>query len=179
VKYLVDTNVGPSASPTPVPMVHDQPAVDVWKRERRMLFEVIPGWPVDVPVWRLQIREPAWGTWMDVTAYEENQWLPIDIKLLLAGVLSLGLGWFQSRLVCFRIEMEDEQPTGYLLLNHDELWRSYKGKVEMVRKIYAEEDRLMLLEEEFGMVISDDEASNIVGTAAELKDDDFFGSAKI
>jgi arylamine N-acetyltransferase len=180
-KYLVDTNVGPSASPIPVPMVHDEPSLDVWERQRRMIFEPIPGWAVQTPLWRLQIREPSWDTWMDVIAFEENQWLPIDFKIMINGILGMGLGWFKSRLICYRIEMEDEEPTGYLLMYHDELRRGYKGKFQLLRKLYSEEERLMVLKEDFGVSISDAEARHIVGSVAELKDDgfDFFGNGKL
>jgi arylamine N-acetyltransferase len=180
-KYLVDTNVGPSASPTPVPLVHNKPAVDIWKRQRRMLFEPIPGWTVRTPVWRLQIREPNWKSWMDVIAFQETEWTHDDFDILLGGVLGLQLGWFKSRLVCFLLQMENEQPTGYILMNHDEVKRCYKGRTELVRKLYSEEDRLMALEENFGISISDAEARHIVGTAGELEDDEFdsFGAGKL
>lgn len=177
LKYLVDTNVGPAASPFPVPLVHDEPVVDVWHRQRRMIFDTVPGMVSEEKWWRLQVREPTDKIWMDVCCFTEMEWLPIDFEIMVMGMGQLGLGWFKSLVLCFRIILEDGAPVGYLLMLHDEVRRLYKGKLSVTQKLYTEEDRVRVLKTEFGAVLSNEERRNILGTVGELKDEgyDFYG----
>ena len=172
VKHLTDTNTGPCASPTPVPLQHDRPAVDIWQRKRRMIYDTIPGLSSDGKWWRLQLQEPNESTWMDVCCFTDTEWIPIDFEIMVSGILQLGAGWFKSLVICFRILLEDDKPVGWLLMLHDEVRRYYKGKLTVVQKLYSEEERAILLKEDFGVALTVEERKSIRGTVGELKEDD-------
>lgn len=106
------------------------------------------------------------------------EWLPIDFEIIVTGINQLGAGWFKSLVICFRIILEDEKPVGWLLMLHDEVRRYYKGKLTVLQKLYSEDERVELLRDQFGVVLSGEEVREIKGTAGELKeeeDGDFYG----
>ncbi|KAK4217300.1 cysteine proteinase [Rhypophila decipiens] len=176
-RHLVDTNLGPAGSPSPVPLQHDKPEVDIWPRRRRMIYDTLPGMSSsDGKWWRLQVQEPD-HIWMDVCCFTETEWTPVDFEIMVSGIGQLGAGWFRSLVVCYRIILEDSSPVGYLLMLHDELRRYYKGRLTVVQKLYSEEERVTLLREDFGVNLSSQERKSISGTVGELKDadHDFYG----
>lgn len=170
--YVVDTSHGPSGFPTPVPLVHDEPVVDIWPRQRRMIHDSIPGWS-NQKYWRMQIRFSDIQPWLDVWAFTETEWLPFDFQLIRLGYSALGSGWAMPSVCCFRTLFESEKPVGYLLLLEDELRKNYKGETEILQKFYSEEDRIATLRDEFDIHLTDEEQASIVGTVSELKDDEF------
>ncbi|KFY81216.1 hypothetical protein V499_00042 [Pseudogymnoascus sp. VKM F-103] len=169
--YVVDTAGGPFNSTSPVPLVHDKPVIDVWPRCRRMIYSSIPGWDPHQKWWRMQFRDDEKEPWMDVYCFMETEWRPVDFHIMVAGLASLGAGWFKSRVVCFRIILEEDTPVGYLMIWEDELRRVYKGELQVVRQFFNELDRVTTLADEFGVMLSEDEQKQIVGTRTELKDD--------
>lgn len=173
-KYVVDTSHGPSGFPTPVPIVHDQPATDIWPRQRRMIFESLPGWTnKDQKWWRMQIRFAETDTWLDVWAFTETEWLPVDFQLIRLGYAALGTGWVMPSVCCFQTLFENDAPVGYLMVLEDELRKNYKGKTEVLQKFYSEEDRISVLDEVFKITLTDEEQRHIAGHAAEIQDGDF------
>lgn len=173
LQYIVDTSHGPSGSPTPVALVHDQAEVDIWPRQRRLLHTPLPGWNPDHKYWRLQIKDTDAEAWLDVWAFTETEWLEFDFQMLRTAYSTLGTGWVAPRLVCFKTLFEANVPVGYLLMAEDELRKKYKGKTEVLQKFFSEAERIAALEDEFNIVLSQEEQKGVVGMDAELKDDDF------
>ncbi|KAK4032636.1 hypothetical protein C8A01DRAFT_40913 [Parachaetomium inaequale] len=107
-------------------------------RERRMLYGPLPGVaPTTAGAnpnwWRMQLREAGEDSgWMDVCCFVEVEWMPVDFQIMAAGLGSLGLGWFTSRVICFRVILEDGAPVGYLMAWQDEVRKWYKGREEVV-----------------------------------------------
>lgn len=177
-KYVVDTSFGPFGSPCPILLAHNEPIVDVWPRYRRMIHSSIPGWTdKDQKWWRMQYGDSINGPWMDVNCFVESEWRPVDFQIMVAGIESLGLGWFKSSVVCFRIILEEDIPVGYLMIWQDELRRFYKGQSHVLEKFHNESDRAAALETNFNIWLTDNERKQIVGTNTELKDlsFDFYG----
>lgn len=172
--YIVDTSHGPSGSPYPVPLVHDEPAVDMWPRQRRMVHDSLPGWSNPRQKWwRLQIRTSDADPWMDVWCFTETEWLPIDIQLLRLGYTGLGGGWVAPHVCCFQTTFEDQVPVGYMLILKDELRRHYKGKTEVVQKFYCEKDRVEAIAQHFGIELTEEEQKQIEGHESQIEGDDF------
>lgn len=109
---------------------------------------------------------------MDAYCFTEAEWLPLDFQIMIAGVSAMGLGWFSSLVVCFRIIIEGV-PIGWLLLKHNELQRSLHGRRSVVQMIFGEQERGKVLRDTFGLEISPEDQKHIIRTVAELKDDDF------
>ncbi|KAK4153325.1 cysteine proteinase [Chaetomidium leptoderma] len=180
--YLIDTNTGPFGTPYPLPLLHNQPTTchDMAPRQRRMLHGPVPNnMTADPhqPWWRMQLREDTKSEWMDVCCFVEAEWKPVDFQIMIAGLGTLGAGWFQARVVCYRVILEAGVPVGYLMAWQDELRRWYKGKMEVVQRFYCEADRVAALEEEFGVVLTLEEQGAIVGRETELADvgGEFYG----
>lgn len=173
-EYVIDTGHGPSGFPCPVPLINGHVADDFAGRQRRMLYECIPGWTNPKQKWwRMQIRHSVSDDWLDVWAFTETEWTPIDFQLLRLGYSSLGTGWVEPKVCCFRTTYEGDVPVGFVLVLQDELRRSYKGKIEILQKFHCENDRVEALEKEFGVVLSEEEQEHISGHIAEIQDDDF------
>lgn len=168
-EYVVDTSHGPSGFPTPVPLIHDQPEHDIFPRQRRMINSTLPGWSSRQKWWRMQTRWSDTEPWLDVWAFTETEWLQEDFEVLRQGYGAMRTGWTNPTVCCFQTEYEEDVPTGYRLILGDEVRRSYKGTVEVLRKLYSEEDRALALEEEFGIVLSDEEKDNIKGHMREIQ----------
>ncbi|KAL2164962.1 hypothetical protein VTH06DRAFT_258 [Thermothelomyces fergusii] len=202
--YLIDTSTGPFGATYPQPLVHDRPDAcrDMAPRQRRMLYGPVPGLSVAAAAadgtssssssssgaggpgwWRMQLREGGAEPWMDVCCFVPAEWTPADFQIMVAGLASLGAGWFTSRVVCFRVLLDDDDddngdkdgdghgaPVGYLIAWQDELRRWYKGTVEVLQRFYCEADRVAALEEEFGIVLTEEEQAAIVGRPTELAD---------
>lgn len=172
--YLIDTSHGPSGSPTPVPLVHDQPEVDVYPRQRRMMHQPLPGWSNPRQKWWcLQIRNTPEESWLDVWCFTETEWLDIDIELLRLGYSVQGGGWVAPHVCCFKTLYEDKKPVGYVMLLKDELRRWYKGKSEVLQKFYSEDDRIRCIEEEYKIYLTEEERKGIVGHESEIQGEDF------
>lgn len=191
--YVVDTGHGPSGFPAPVALVHDQPQEDIPPRQCRMIYGPLPGdggggrsrgggpkW------WRMQTRWSPSQAWLDVWAFTETEWQPLDFELLRRGYEAVGTGWAEPRVCCFRTTYDDgdeggegsegARPTGFMLIIDDELRRGRAdmgGKVEVLRKFYAEADRVAALGEVFGIRLGEDEVGGIAGHPAEIQDGDF------
>lgn len=175
-KYLVETSFNQHGSPSPAALIHNQIVTDVWKRQRRMIRSqaAIGGWSKpDQPWWRMQIRNNEEDEWMDVYCFNETEWTPLDFELLAAGLNMLGVGWFRTLIVCFRLLVENDTAVGYLLVWADELRRCYKGKTEVIQKFYSESERTTVLAKEFGIMLSMEERKAIRGTPTELVEDPF------
>lgn len=140
-----------------------------------MIHSSLPSWTnPGQKWWRLQIRSPETKhSWMDVWAFTETEWLEIDFQMIRIAYTALGSGWVAPHPVCFQTLFENETPVGYLMLVGDEVRKNYRGKTEVVQKLYSENDRISSLDEDFGICLADDEQREIVGLDAELKDDDF------
>lgn len=172
--YVVDTGHGPSGFPRPVPLIDGDVNEDIAGRQRRMIFDYIPEWTNKRQKWwRMQIRYSSTEDWLDVWAFTETEWLPMDFQLLRLGYGKLGTGWVEPKVCCFRTSYEGDVPVGYILVLEDELRRSYKGKVEVLQKFYSESDRVALLAKEFGIILNEEEQEQIRGHIAEIQDDDF------
>ncbi|KAI1361269.1 hypothetical protein F5Y08DRAFT_25533 [Xylaria arbuscula] len=170
-KYIVDTNFNQFGSPFPVPLVHNEPATDVWTRRRRMIHERNPGWAeTDQKWWRMQVMYEGDDCWMDVYCFQEVEWMALDFALLWAGIQKLDMGWFNHVVVCFRIILEDEVPVGWIVVRGDRLTRSYKGVVQTIETFECEGDRVAALSEHFGISLSEHEQRQIIGTKTELKE---------
>ncbi|KAF2202684.1 cysteine proteinase [Delitschia confertaspora ATCC 74209] len=174
-KYMLDTSFNQFGSPSPVPLLHDSPEIDVGPgRQRRMLHAPLPGFTNSEQIWwRMQLRNSDSEPWMDVYAFQESEWLPFDFAIMTQGLAGMGVGWFKTLVVCFRWVLEKGKPVGWIMVWGDELRRCRGGKVEVERKFYSEGDRLQVLEEEFGMHFKEDEKDGIVGTGTEIVGDDF------
>jgi hypothetical protein len=113
------------------------------------------------------------GGWLDVWAFTKTKWTPVDFQLLRLGYASLGTGWVEPNVCCFRTTYDGDVPVGFLLILEDELRRSHKGKIEVLQKFYSERDRIDVLEREFGILLSEKEQGHISGHPAEIQDDGF------
>ena len=176
--YLTDTSHGPSGSPTPVPLVHDQPEVDIYPRERRMLHTSLPGWSNSRQKWwRLQIRNSPDEEWLDVWCFTETEWLDIDIELLRLGYSAQGGGWVAPHVCCFKTLYENGKAVGHIMLLRDELRRCFKGISEIIQRFYSEEDRVQAISDAFGIDLSAEERQCIIGHGSEIqgKDFDYYG----
>lgn len=91
---MVDTNVGPVTSPSPVPLVQNELVVDAWPRQRRMTYDALPGMISDDKWWRLEVCEGKDQIYMGVCCFTELECLPLDLRIMIAGTGKLGLGWF-------------------------------------------------------------------------------------
>ena len=155
-------------------LAHNEPEVDIWPRRRRLIHDTLPGcihpkqkW------WRLQIKSKEEEPWLDVWAFTETEWQDHDFEMLRVAYATLGTSWAAPQPACFLTLFEEEVPVGYLLMVEDELRRNYKGETKVIWKFYTEYDRISALAEEFGIVLSENEQSQIAGMDAELKDDGF------
>lgn len=175
-KYVVDTSNGPSGFPYPVPLVHGEAIEDYKPREGRVIYDSIPGWSSpDQKWWRLQQRrgDVEADPWMDVYAFTETEWLPMDFEMIRTAYVTMGTGWIAPRVACFRVLLESDEPVGWIMIWEDEVKRHYKGKTETLKKLYSESDRVATLQAEFGIVLTSDEQRQIVGLSTEIKGDDF------
>ena len=121
----------------------------------------------------MQIRWADEDPWLDVWAFTETEWLPLDFQLIRLGHSQLGTGWVEPSLCSFRTVYEGDVPTGFILILEDELRQGKGGKVELLQKFYSESDRVNALEQEFGIILDEDEQKQIMGHPAEIQDDGF------
>jgi len=176
--YVVDTNNGPWGGTNPIPLVHDEPSVDLWPRQRRMLHASLPGFSdTRQKWWRMQAKPTESSPWIDVYAFMDVEWAPVDFQLIRTAYNVMGTAWAAPRPVCFRVLLEEGEPVGYLMAFGDELVRHYKGNTETLEKFYSENERVAAYETHFGIALTDEEQKGIIGLEAELEGDgfDFYG----
>ena len=113
---------------------------------------------------------------MDVSCFTEHEWMPVDFHVIRVGVSSFAGLWFRNRFVCVRTLVEQGEgsevetvPVGYLMIWEDELRRWYKGETEVLQKFGYEEDRVAVLREHFGIVLTEDEQNEVFKTGTYVK----------
>lgn len=178
--YCVDVSARQLSSTVPVPLIHDSPIIHMAGAQTRMLYTHLPtsgSQCLGQKYWRKQLRSSSISPWTDVYAFQETEWQTLDFHVILSGLKSLGVSWHEMCVVCHKIILEDSTPVGWLMIWHDELRQWYKGKSEVLQRFYSEDERAKALEEQFGIVLNEEERGCIKGMMSEIKDDfDFYGT---
>jgi arylamine N-acetyltransferase len=170
-KYLVDSNFGPNAPIYPVPLKDGHEFDDLDGRRGRIISDTLPRTKSkDFKYWHIQFRNSANEPWVTSYAFTEMEFLEGDYSAIERGIRANKRSWFLYKVMAFRFVLDEEtkKPAGWILLWENQLRKRIHGKFQ-TRTVHSESERIDVLEEEFGIVLDDDEKKEILGTCGYLQ----------
>ncbi|GLA45343.1 DUF1279 super [Aspergillus niger] len=170
--YLVDGGFGPNCPVQPIALRDGHEFVDgrLGRRGRLIYDNINNGRAHHLKYWRLQyqsMKSPV-APWMDVYAFKECEWLDTDYE---AGARAVGTNkriWFRLRVTAFHYVLEEGVPVGWNMLWHNTLIRFHGGKVLEKSFLESEEERIEVLADVFGIVLTEDNRKEIAGMFSAL-----------
>lgn len=168
-KYLVDSNFGPNAPIYPVPLQDGHEFDDLDGRRGRIILDTLPRTKSkDFQYWHIQFRNSAKEPWVTSYAFTEMEFPEADYSAIERGLRANKRSWFLYKVMAFRFVLDEEKkPAGWILMWENQLRKRINGKFQ-TRTIHSESERIDILEEEFGIVLDDDEKKEILGTCGYL-----------
>lgn len=172
--YIVDVGFGGPGPTHPVPLTHG--LVSAWgatRAEIRVMYHP----PVHAFVngtWHYQHRPSGAGEWRTVYSFSMTEFRAADYEVMSFAVSRTRNLFFTFQIVCMKMVYEEDEEgvgdvTGILFLVDGTLKRRRFEETEVVVECKSEEERVRVLEEYFGIVLSERERKGIKGSVTEIK----------
>lgn len=171
-RYLVDVGFGSNGPPHPVPLEHDHKFVGIapthGKLEYRALAEHTDS---NQRVWVYSAQENEDAPWKEMYAFVELEFLPGDFEVMNFKTMTSPQSFFVQNVTCMRTIMDDkkEKAVGLLILHRNYVKQRLGDQSDILDTLETEEQRVMVLEKYFGIVLSPEEQRAIRGFANELR----------
>lgn len=177
--WTMDVGFGGDGPTKPMPLVHDQPQVNLGGQEVRLVRDWIPTQLHRTEASKLWIYEYRNGkdkAWNSFYAFSETEAMEADFHVInhFTGTSPDSHHTITQLLVKFlRRERDDgsgdQEIYGKRMLVNALVKENLGGKTKIVEECKTEEDRIRILKEFFGIILTEEEKTAIKGTATELK----------
>ena len=168
-RFLLDVGFGANGPTQPLPLVANEVSPGVLPQELRLVYEKIEeNTNPDQRLWIYQSRNTPHDEWMPTYCFTELEFLPQDYEIMSFYTSQSRKSMFTYRIMVVKMELEDEQVTGTLILIGGELKRRVGGKTEKLETCNTEKERVQALKKWFGIELKDEEKRGIKGLVTEL-----------
>ncbi|KAK3385664.1 acetyltransferase-like protein [Podospora didyma] len=123
-------------------------------------------------MWVYSYREGSKAAWTDAYAFTEMEFFPDDFAVMNVATMTLRRSFFLQTLFCVKMTLDAEtgEPSGWLLLNHDQVKRKDRdGATVLVAELKTEEERVAALEKWFDIQLTEKEKTGIRDLSTELR----------
>ena len=153
-----------------MPLIQGQ--VSKWgatKAETRLTHEE-PLNPIVQGLWTLEHRISESHEWVPIYCFGMTEFLPQDFEIMNFATSNRKTSFFTYKILCLKMIFGEEVDdiTGVLILNGGELKRRIYENSEILIDCKTEDERVKVLKEHFGIVLSEGEMGAIRGTVTEL-----------
>ncbi|KAF2440667.1 arylamine N-acetyltransferase 2 [Karstenula rhodostoma CBS 690.94] len=179
-KYMLDVGFGGDAPTTPIPLVHGHTTTNISPQENRLVYGHIPQQVVqteETKLWIYQYRNGEEVEWNSFYAFPLLEFLEADFKIMnwYAGSHPESFQTFTMLIIKFLRRQKEGGEEGEMevygkrMLVNGVVKENTGGKTRVVQECSTEAERYEALEKWFGMRLSEEEKTGIVGHATELR----------
>lgn len=174
-KYMIDVGFGGDGATSPLPLIPNQPQVNLGSQEVQLAYSTIPPQTTSTKHWIYQYRNKSTQEWNSFYAFPEYEFFPQDFEVMnFFTSQSIGGMNFQTRTVLIvrflrgENEEEREKIVGKVMLVNGEVKRNMGGKTEVVTVCTSEGGRIEALGKYFGIRLTEEEKEGVKGRNVEL-----------
>lgn len=171
LKYHVDVGFGGGGPTFPLPLRHDETGVlnmepNLWART---IHAAIPGTASDQKFWVYEKRNGN-QNWSPCYCFAKTEFLEADFKVMNHWTSTSKDSWFTKVPVCLKMLLDDsgDKVVGQLFVFKNDYKKRIGEETLIDQELKSEDERIKILEEEFGIPLSEEERSGIHGTVAEI-----------
>ena len=170
-RYLIDVGFGNNGPTCPLLLIDGYEAQSIAPASMRLVCEKIPATfnPHD-RLWIYQHRISPASDWEPMYCFTETEFLPRDFEMMNFWTSQSRKSLFTNCIMCVRKIMDERshELVGTLILTGAEVKRRVGEKTEHLKTCKTEEDRVEVLENMFGVKLTNEEKSAIGGLVTQL-----------
>lgn len=171
LKYHVDVGFGGGGPTFPVPLKHDEHGrLNVEPNQwARVIHSPIPGTASDQKFWVYEKRNTD-QNWSPCYCFSETEFLEADFKVMNYWTSTCNDSWFTHIPVCLKMLLDEsgDKIVGQMHVLKTDFKRRVGEDALVNRELKSEDERIKVLEEEFGIPLSEEERSGIHGRDSEI-----------
>jgi arylamine N-acetyltransferase len=175
LRYLVDVGFGGGGPTFPFPLVHDENGSVNMKpdQEARLIYAPIPAFSSSSSgqkLWIYEKRNSAHQNFSPCYCFGECEFFEADFAVLNHWTSTSRDSWFTRIPICVKMILSEhgDELVGSVLLLGAEYKKRVRGELLDSREMKSEEQRIKLLEDEFGIVLDEEEIKGIHGMVSAL-----------
>ena len=185
-RYLLDGGYGPRGPTTPLSLEHGTESVQIFPAQGKLTYGPISdNLDSSQRLWIYHYRKSPQAEWTPQYCFSDLEFTPADIEAMNFEPSSNRRTFFTHKVVAARFITDGEVNTGIspsssgqgavgqdingsVTIDHDVLrWRGRNGeKVE--KRLATEKERILAIEQYFGIVLDEVEQRAIMGTGAQI-----------
>ena len=170
-RYMVDVGFGGDGPTRPLPLTSGAVTRNLGTQEIKLVNEnIVSNVDPGQKLWVYKIRNHGRDEWKDCYCFPELEFLPQDYEVMSYFVNNSPASWFTTTVVAVRMLLDEkgEEVVGKEMLWGAEVKRNMGGKTQLVKTCRTEEERIMVLRDVFGLVLSQEDRAGIAGSVAAL-----------
>ncbi|KAL8742328.1 MAG: hypothetical protein Q9190_005164 [Brigantiaea leucoxantha] len=168
--YMVDVGFGSDGPSSPMLLREGVEIEDPRPLGMRLAYGPLPANEhSDSKLWRYEVRTEPHGKWTPMYCFTELEFLPQDYEVMNFWTSQSRKSWFTQTVVVMKRLMQGEEVVGSISLGSGEVKRTINGEEEAVEKYRNEKERVEVLREWFGIILTEDEERGIDGMATQLR----------
>lgn len=172
-KYHADVGFGATGGPTkPLQLVSGQVERSLGTQSMRLIYTSVDQYAdKDQKVWQYEFRYSDDAHWSALYSFVETEFLPEDYEVLSYQVSTSRTSWFTKTVICTKMLIDHDkcEIVGSLSLFEKEFKKRTASDSETSKTIESEKERIEILENEFGVTLTEWEKKGIKGLMSELK----------
>lgn len=170
-QYLLDVGFSNMAPVSPMLLKDNHSIRNSGLTESRLLRPRNPahGTP-DLDLWEYQIRFSHTADWIAAYCFSELQFTPGDFACMSYYTSMCGDSWFTTEVVAAVMVLDEKEDriVGDVTLFGIECKKRVDGKSELIATCTSEEERIEVIEKQFGIVFSEEEKAGIRGRVSAI-----------
>jgi arylamine N-acetyltransferase len=185
-RYLLDGGYGPRGPIKPFPLQHGTEAVQIFPAQGKLTYDPIPdNLDSSQRLWIYHYRKNPQTEWTPQYCFSDLEFTPADIEAMNFEPSSNRRTFFTHKVVAARFITDGENDAGLsarfsgqdtvgpeingsLTIDHDVLRLRGRNGKKHEKKLGTEEERILAIEQYFGILLDEAEQQAITGTAAQI-----------
>ena len=121
-------------------------------------------------MWRLEVRDREGCPWTPTYAFSEIEFLPVDFEMINWYMTTSPRSFFKHKILVGRMILDEqrEKIVGDVTLFEKILRKRIQGEIKFEVECKSENERVLLLQEHFGIKLSDAERTGIIGLVSQI-----------
>lgn len=172
LKYHVDVGFGSGGPTSPVPLQHDEEGrINIAPTQRaRVIHAPIPGTASDQKFWVYEKRNGD-QNWSPCYCFAETEFLESDFKVMNYWTSTSKDSWFTKMPVCLKMLLDEsgDKIVGHMHVLKTDFKKRIGEDALIDRELKSEDERIKVIEEEFGIPLDEEERKGTHGMVSEIK----------
>ena len=157
----------------PIPMISGTSVFSISPREARLLHSSIPEHTNSNALnmmWRLEVRNNEGCQWTPTYAFSEIEFLHADFEMMCWYTSTSPRSWFTHKILVGQmiLDKQRQEIIGDITLFESMLRKRIHGETCVEVECQSEKERVSMLQEHFGIKLTDVERQGIAGKEAQI-----------